>query len=334
MLVSVIMAVHNGQEYLKEAIGSILAQTLTHMELIIINDASTDGTREILEQIADERVQVIHLEKNRGAASALNLGIEHAKGKWIAIHDADDISHPHRLKKQLSYLSEHPDAVAVGSFIECIHGREKSAPQHNLRGLEKLINRVQSGEEIKAELYKTCPLTHGTMVFARKAFKELGKYDPDLRISYDYDLWTRLVTRGKIEKIPEILYKYRVHGDSLTSKNRLCNIDEMFYSCTKYIKNTCYKHLEYPSMAIIGPEKLAQHLALQGQKNLKVKHIISDNLPIHLPWLIASFREGKVDGAIVLRNLRGKRGVLRYLMSEGMELNKTLFQFWIWFKYV
>lgn len=333
MLISVVMAVHNGQKYLQEAIDSILAQTFAEYELIIVNDGSTDGTKEILQQISDERVKVIHLQKNRGAASALNLAIEHAKGKWIAIHDADDISCPTRLEKQVHYLNENPGTVAVSSFIECIHGRNSLAPQVNLHGLERLINRVQSSEQIKAELYQTCPLTHGTVIFDRNAFLASGRYDVNLRISYDYDLWTRLVTWGKIGKIPEKLYKYRVHGDSITRKNQILNINEMFFSCTKYIRHTCYDHLEVPAMVIFGPKALAEHLALQAEKNLKVAAIISENLRLNLPKTIRAFRQGKIDGAIILRNLRGKRGVSRYLIKEGMERNKNLFQFWVWFKY-
>ena len=117
MDVSVVMAVHNGQEYLREAVESVLLQTYTDLELIIVNDASTDKTGEILERINDERVKVIHLAENRGAAAALNLGIEQAKGDWIAIHDADDISYPHRIERQMRYLQDRPGTVAVGSFI-------------------------------------------------------------------------------------------------------------------------------------------------------------------------------------------------------------------------
>lgn len=332
MLVSVVMAVYNGQEYLREAIDSVLLQTYTDIELIIVNDASTDRTKEILEQIIDERVKMIHLEKNEGAASALNLGIGHAKGKWIAIHDADDISYPKRIEKQVGYLNKHPDTVAVSSFIKCIHGRNNLIPQQYLSGLEKLINRVQTSEEIKSDLYTTCPLTHGTIMFSKKAFVDLGKYDSILRISYDYDLWTRLIPLGKIEKLPEKLYKYRVHNDSLTNNNLVQNINEMFFSCAKYVRNTCYEtKKERPAMIVFGPKNLANNFAFQARDNLNVLKVIYKNEISFLPRIITLLKQKKLDGAVMLSNYKYRDSVFSYLTKKGMELNKNLFEFWIWF---
>src|SRR5690606_2460390 len=125
------------------------------------------GTKQILSRISDKRIQTIHLTAKKGAAFALNLGIEQAKGQWIAIHDADDLSYPRRIETQVNYLWKHPDVVAAGSFIKCIRGKGNCIPEINLSGLENLINRKQTSEDIKSELYRTCPLTHGSMLFSR-----------------------------------------------------------------------------------------------------------------------------------------------------------------------
>ena len=332
MLVSIVMAVYNGQEYLQEAVDSILCQTYTGFELIIINDASTDRTRELLAQITDKRVKVIHLEENKGAAFALNLGIEKAKGKWIAVHDADDLSYPWRIEKQIDYLNKHRDLVAAGSFIECIPGRKDHIPKQNISGLEKLINRVQTSEEIKLELYRTCPLTHGTMIYSKKAFINLGKYNSDLKISYDYDLWTRLTTVGKIKKIPEKLYKYRMHSNSLTTKNQLQNIKEMFFSCAKYIRNTRYKkHKERPVMLVFGPTYYARNFSLQAKKYLNVVKIIDNNEISLLPLIITLLKQKKLDGVVLLSNFKYRDSVFNYLIKHGLKLNADFFEFWIWF---
>jgi|LSQX01.2.fsa_nt_gb glycosyltransferase involved in cell wall biosynthesis len=332
MLVSIVMAVYNGQHYLQEAVESILCQTYTRFELIIINDASTDRTKELLAQITDKRVKVIHLAENKGAAFALNLGISQAKGKWIAVHDADDLSYPYRLEKQISYLKKHRELVAAGSFIECIPGRGNCIPQQNLSGLEKLINRVQTGEEIKLELYRTCPLTHGTMIYSKKTFIALGKYNPDLKISYDYDLWTRLITAGGIEKFPEKLYKYRMHDNSLTTQNQLQNIKEMFFSCAKYIRHTRYKkHKERPVMVVFGPTYHARNFSLQARNFINVVKIIDKNEIGLLPVIIALLKQKKLDGAILLSNFKYRDIVFSHLIKHGLKLNTNLFEFWIWF---
>ena len=335
MLVSVVMAVHNGQTYLQEALDSILLQTYTDFELIVVDDASTDRTREILTQITAGRVKVLHLAENKGAAFALNLGIEQAQGKWIAIHDADDLSHPRRLEKQVNYLHKHPGLVAVGSFIECIRDRDSQIPPQNLSGLERLINRVQTSAEIKAELYRTCPLTHGTMLFSQKAFVASSKYDLNLRVSYDYDLWTRLITLGKIEKFPEKLYKYRMHSDSLTTKYPGQNISEMFFSCAKYIRHTCYqKKKARPAMVVFGPQTLADNYALQAKDSMNVIKIIDQNDLRDLsclPGIINMFKRQQLDGAVILSNFRSRDRVFSYLTKNGLELHKNLFEFWIWF---
>ncbi|MGI6328194.1 MAG: glycosyltransferase family 2 protein [Dethiobacteria bacterium] len=331
MLVSIVMAVYNGQEYLQDAVDSILRQTYTSFELIIINDASTDRTKEILGLIADKRVKVIHLKENRGAAFALNLGISQAKGKWIAVHDADDLSYPYRIEKQIDYLKQRRNLVAAGSFIECIPGRNDYIPQQNLGGLENLINRVQTSEEIKLELFRTCPLTHGTMIYSKKAFTSLGKYNPVLKISYDYDLWTRLITAGNIEKVPEKLYKYRMHSNSLTTKNQLQNINEMFFSCAKYIRINCYKeHKERPVMLVFGPTYYAQSFSLQTRNNLNVVKIIDQNEINLLPMIINLFKNKKLDGAVILSNFKYRDSVFNYLEKHGLKLNVNFFEFWIW----
>ena len=109
MLVSVVMAVYNGEKFLQKAIDSILAQSYQEIEVIVVNDGSIDTTKKILDQVEDERVRIIHLERNQGAANALNIAIDNAMGQWIAIHDADDISYSNRILEQVRFLRKIPN---------------------------------------------------------------------------------------------------------------------------------------------------------------------------------------------------------------------------------
>ena len=116
--VSVILPAYNAEAYLKEAIDSILNQTFPDFQLIVINDCSTDGTEEIIRQYADPRLVPVKNEKNLGIAATLNRGLSLAQGDYIARMDADDISLPHRLERQVAYLDAHPDIAVLGTNVE------------------------------------------------------------------------------------------------------------------------------------------------------------------------------------------------------------------------
>lgn len=167
MLVSVVTAVYNGEEYLRECIESILDQTYTEFEYIIVNDGSTDRTKEILDAIQDTKVRVIHLERNHGAAFCLNQGINQAEGKWIAVQDADDISTPTRLEEQVNYLKDHPQAIGVGSFVKGIAGKELVS-ENSLYAHEFYFNKVMSKEEVYTSRFLTCYVCHGSVMFLKK----------------------------------------------------------------------------------------------------------------------------------------------------------------------
>jgi glycosyltransferase involved in cell wall biosynthesis len=212
MEISVITAVYNGERYLQTAIDSILRQTERSFEYIIVNDGSTDDTKKILEHIQDKRVKIIHQLKNLGAATCLRLAVEQAGGSWIAIQDADDISMPMRLEKQRAFLIEHPHIGLVGSFIQCI-----SEPQLKRRAIatEHLINTVHSNPFYGASY------CHGTLMFSKKLYKQIGGYSEKYKIAYDYDLLRRFRSVTSIAKVPERLYQYRIRNESLSNRKIL-----------------------------------------------------------------------------------------------------------------
>ncbi|EEG77190.1 glycosyltransferase family 2 protein [Dethiobacter alkaliphilus] len=328
MLVSVVMAVYNGAGYIEKSIESILSQTYSNLEVIIVDDGSTDDTRRILEQVNDIRVKAVLLTENRGSAAALNIGIAKAKGKWVAIHDADDISFPDRIKEQVGYLKENPHLVAAGSFIECFSDEQGGISEYELIQYQDTRNSVKTSEDIRLGLYYGCPITHGTLIYSKAAFEAVGGYDTNLRIAYDYDLCTRLVTVGPIENVPKKLYKYRRYQDSLSNKNLLVTSNELFFSFCKYIRNTCFKDMKQaPILAVCGSEEGAYYFAQQAKNILNIT-VFSNINEDTLREISYYFKTNKLDGVIILDNLKNKDIALSMLIKSGMILNKNLFQFW------
>ena len=209
-LVSVLLPVYNGERFLGEAIDSMLAQTFTDFELIIVNDGSTDGTARIISEYAarDGRILPLRHASNRGQASALNSGLAEARGDCIAGMDADDISLPERLGKQADYLQAHPDIGAIG-----IGGRIVDA---DLRKLDSQTY-PQDHAQIVLNLFLGMKsfLGAGAMV-RRKLLLAVGGYDPSALVR-DWELWSRLASTTRFANMPGELYLYRQHDASMTA---------------------------------------------------------------------------------------------------------------------
>ena len=207
--ISLLMSVYNGEDYLSEAIESVVNQTFTDWELIVINDCSTDGTADILDAFAakDARIKVYPNEVNLRLPSSLNRGLEFAQGTYIARMDADDICLPDRLQKQYDFMQAHPD-VALSScwFMTLKNGAVASGG----------CGGRTDYESIKALLLVTNPILHPGIIARAEAIKAL-KYDPSFTCTEDMELWTRFVlARHKIEILPEYLMLYRLHDKQIT----------------------------------------------------------------------------------------------------------------------
>ena len=207
--VSLIMSVYNGEDYLAEAVESVIKQTFTDWELIVINDCSTDGTAAILQDFAlrDERVRVHTNEVNLRLPSSLNKALDLAQGTYIARMDADDICLPDRLKKQVAFLEAHPEvALTSCRFMTLKNGVISSGG----------CGGRCDGEAIKALLLVTNPVLHPGILARAEVIKEL-KYDPSFTCTEDMELWTRFVmAQQKIEILPDYLMIYRLHDKQIT----------------------------------------------------------------------------------------------------------------------
>ncbi len=198
--ITVLMSVYNGEKYLREATDSILNQTFRDFEFIIINDGSTDDTSEILENYDDPRIIVINNRKNIGLTKSLNKGLRMAKGEYIARQDADDISFPQRLEKEVNFLEKHKRVGLIGSSFQLISENGKSLTTHKV---------LTTNEEIKKGLREGNRFGHGSVMFRRECLDKVGFYREEFRSAQDYDLWLRISEKYNVANISEPLYKWR-----------------------------------------------------------------------------------------------------------------------------
>lgn len=208
--ISLIMSVYNGEDYLAEAIDSVLAQTFSDFELIVINDCSTDSTEEILKgyEKKDSRVKVHTNEVNLRLPSSLNKAISFAKGKYIARMDADDICLPDRLEKQFAFMENNPHiSLSSCRFMTIKNGNISSGG----------CGGKDDNETVKALLLVTNPILHPGIIAKAEVIRELG-YDKNFTCTEDMELWTRFVMAGhKVEIMNEYLMIYRLHDKQITT---------------------------------------------------------------------------------------------------------------------
>ena len=229
-VVSVLMPVFNGEKYLAEAIESILNQSFTDFEFLIINDGSTDGTDEILAEYVgqDKRIKIIHNEKNIGIAASRNRCNELVQGEYIAQMDADDVSLPERLAVQVAYLQEHLEVTAVFSKILLFPGKG------TLRYWNDDQENVTS-DQIRRTLPRTCCVANPTLLIRAHVLKKY-QYDEGQVLSADWALWLRLISDDhRLAKVDRELLRYRIHDASVTQKSfRNDGLRRKIYACRNH----------------------------------------------------------------------------------------------------
>lgn len=208
-LVSVIMPVFNAESYLSEAVESILSQTFLDLELITIDDCSTDGSLAVLKSFAerDTRVRLLENERNLGVTPTLNRGLKEAQGELIARMDADDISLPERLEKQIAFPQANPQIGLISGDAVAIDAEGAAVD-------EDFSLTVEPGY-IKWLLHFTCPITHPAVMGRKALFEQAGGYDPEILYAEDYDLWQRMSQFAQLSNLPDVLIKKRAHAQTI-----------------------------------------------------------------------------------------------------------------------
>jgi glycosyltransferase involved in cell wall biosynthesis len=202
------MSVYNGSLYLREGIESILGQTFSNFEFIIVDDGSTDDSYDILFTYKDPRINLIHKE-HTGLTHSLNVGLAQAKGIWVARIDCDDIAEPHRLTYQLESIKTNPQLVLVGSNCNLINSEGHILwPVRFPAEHETFLRHIEHGGS---------PFPHSSAVFLLRAALEVGGYNERFLRSQDIDLWFRLFEKGRIACIQESLVRLRKHDYNISS---------------------------------------------------------------------------------------------------------------------
>ena len=207
MKVTVLLPTYQSEKYLQETVHSVLCQTFSDFELLVIDDASTDNTLEILDRFQDPRIRVMQ-GPCKGLAEALNKGMQCAKGKYIARIDSDDIMTPQRLEKQVVYMDTHPSVVVCGGWQQYF-------------GLSTFLHAPpESPQQCRANLLFRCDLCHSTLMLRKAVFLQNRLFYNSNYAAEDFELWTRVLDFGEIANLSEILGYYREDGKSITSQKK------------------------------------------------------------------------------------------------------------------
>lgn len=259
-LVSVITTVRNCEKFIGEAVGSILHQTYKNLEYIIVDDGSTDKTKEIINQfLGDRRLRLISFDKNLGRVTSLNTALAESKGKYIAIHDADDVSMPERIKKQVAFLEKNPEYVLIGSnIIEIdIHGNEVGNPR-----------KPTENADLQFSIMLKCTLVNPSTMFRKCVCDEHKiRYEKRFIHAEDFGFISRLAGYGKVHNLEEILLKYRRHPNN----NSKVNFGELDSSSTEIARLNLWHlglHLESSQVKRIR--------ALISSKGISKDHVLED----------------------------------------------------------
>ncbi len=232
--ISVLLPVYNGEDYIQASIESILTQTYTRFELLILDDCSTDSSLSQIRLFSDPRIRVIQNNKRMGLAMTLNKGIREAGGIYIARQDQDDISYPKRLEKQMGFFKINPACGLLGAWAEIIGQDIQKRTFHR---------HSESTQALHFDLLFDNPFVHSSVIIPTKTIKEVGGYSEDEQRQppEDYELWSRIARKYEINNMNDVLILYRKQKNSMShthSKALLKNILKISVeNISPYVKN-------------------------------------------------------------------------------------------------
>lgn len=210
-LVTVFMAVYNAEQYLLKALESIIFQSYSNLEIIIVNDGSTDRSLEIIKSFNDKRIKVFNNKENKGIPYSRNIGLKNAKGKYLAIMDADDISDSRRIEKQVNFMENNPNIVASGTYYKYlgkVFGR-------------KIKTKYICPDLIRIKLLFSSPIANPTAMIRMDTIRKHGLYyNESYFVAQDYDMWVQLSKVGDLAILPEVLFKYRIGHNNISKLSR------------------------------------------------------------------------------------------------------------------
>lgn len=312
--ISVLMSVYNAEKYLDEAIQSILSQTYKKFEFIIINDGSTDQSLEIIKKYKDKDERVILISReNKGLIASLNEGITKARGKYIARMDADDISLPFRIEKQLQVMEHDKNIVVCGSWIN-IFGESIN---------EKVARYFEHDKQIKANLLVSCCFAHPSVMIRKNAFTNNNiLYDERFKNAEDYYLWTQFAKVGKFYNIPEVLLNYRFLETSIT---RLSDKD---YSKRYNILKDIFKEALKAVDLNISEEDMKIHFIISDNARTKNNKIELKRIKNYFDKILKASENKKIVDLTTLKQVLGRRWLYNLICHKDI---RAIFYSYFWF---
>ena len=215
MRVSVLIGAYNNADTLPRAIASTLGQTLSDLELVVVDDGSSDGTAEMVHGIEDPRVRRLGLP-HMGIARSLNAGLAEARAPYVAVQDADDWSLPERLARQVGLLDERPDVAVVGCRMREV------GPD----GVELRPRTSFAPGDVRDALLRFNPIPNSCACFRRDVIAGLGGYDPKLRYAAEYDLWLRAAERHVVWALDDVLAVRTMSGVNVAARRERAQLAE------------------------------------------------------------------------------------------------------------
>lgn len=245
------MSVFNGGDYLALAVRSILDQTFGDFEFIVVDDGSTDQTRAVLEGLTDPRLRVTH-RPNMGRPSALNHAIASTRAEYVARMDADDIAFPARLERQVRFLDTHPEVALVGCRVWIIDERDRFIAEWRVPTTDR---------EIREKMMRRNPFCHPAVMFRRSVYAATGGYDTRYQAADDYDLWFKMAREGQLANLPDVLFGWRLHPDSVTRQKQRTSVAEAIKVRARAVLRGTYParsavHLLAPALLWLLPSRL------------------------------------------------------------------------------
>ncbi|MFZ4632233.1 MAG: glycosyltransferase family 2 protein [Patescibacteria group bacterium] len=252
-LISVNIITHNRAKYISDAISSVLKQKFQDFELIVVDDASSDNTSNVIAPfLSDQRVKYFLLPKQKNIAAVRNFALEQSSGKYIAILDSDDLwCDDFKLSKQYDFLENNRSIVLVGTGAIIIDslGEEK-----------RKTSKPTTDSDIKKNFLLKNPFFHSSVLYRKEIIMSLGGYGENLKYCDDFDLWLRLNEKEKFYNFPDFCIKYREHDDNESAKNFWRAVKEVLLTIGKYRKNT-------NTSVLIFIKKIFDKLSILVKKN-------------------------------------------------------------------
>jgi glycosyltransferase involved in cell wall biosynthesis len=320
--VSVILPYRNGAQTLNAAIASIAVQTSRDWELLLIDNASTDGSAEIAQQRAaeDRRIRSLY-EPLIGIAHALNTGLAHAQGRYIARMDADDIAHPERLARQVAYLGAHPEIGVLGTCTAFATTVEKSS---GMRWFTDWQNAIITPHAHYVKRFVDAPLAHPTVMFRRELIDAFGTYDTG-PLPEDHELWLRWMHGGvRFAKLPDELLTWNDHAHRLSRTHPNYSVDAFFATKAKWLARWLLrKHAGMRPIIIAGTSHLCRSRASLLEAEGVAIHAFTDVRPRVVPgYAFIAHAELPPAGEAFIVSFISQRGtgdrIAEFLSSRGL----------------